>query len=103
MGGRNMKNSTLILTIFILGIITTLSILFTKIMVILSIIAIGVLLFFYLISCVADYNDEVFVKEKYNIIHIIKRFFDWVDSKPRIIKQSKNKWRAPDNWDSEIK
>jgi len=98
-----MKNSTLILTIFILGIITTLSILFTKIMVILSIIAIGVLIMLYLISCIADYDDEVFVKNKYNILLIIKRFFEWVDSKPRIIKQSKKKWRATDNWDSEIK
>ena len=98
-----MKNSTLILTTIMLGIITTLSILFTKVMVILSILAIAILLFFYLISCIADYDDEVFVKKKYNILLIIKRFFEWVDSKPRIIKQSKKKWRAPDNWDSEIK
>jgi hypothetical protein len=98
-----MKNSTLILTTIMLGIITTLSILFTKVMVILSILAIAILIMFYLISCIADYDDEVFVKKKYNILLIIKRFFEWVDSKPRIIKQSKKKWRAPDNWDSEIK
>jgi hypothetical protein len=42
------------------------------------------------------------IKKEYNLFYNLGRFFKWLDSKPRVIKPTKKKWRTPDNWDNEI-
>jgi hypothetical protein len=42
------------------------------------------------------------IPHEYNIFHKISEFYEWIDSKPKIIKPSKKKWRTPDDWDGEV-
>jgi hypothetical protein len=56
---------------------------------------------FSLVDCLEEY-DYPMIKKEYNLFYNLGRFFKWLDSKPRVIKPTKKKWRTPDNWDNEI-
>jgi hypothetical protein len=100
-----MKNSTIAKIITICMILSPLFWYFTIIMIYIMIILITLCLLFYLsfsfIECLDDY-DYPTIKKEHNIFFHIGRFFRWLDSKPRIVKPTKKKWRTPDDWDNEI-
>lgn len=97
-----MKNSTLVIMIIIVSITSIMFYYFTKIMTIITITLLSVCFLFYLVACLLDYDDDVFINSDYNIFILIGRFFKWLDSKPRLIKPLKKKWVLPDDWNNEI-
>jgi ABC-type bacteriocin/lantibiotic exporter with double-glycine peptidase domain len=102
MGGQHMKNSTLINIVLFGSIIGTLLYFFTKIMSVILISLIIISLLFYILTCIIEYRYEDLIPHEYNIFHKISEFYEWIDSKPKLIKPSKKKWRAPDNWEDNI-
>lgn len=100
-----MKNSTIAKIITICMILSTLFWYFTgvmlKIFLHLSIICVLAYIILSFLDCLEDY-DYPMITKKYNIFFHIGRFFRWLDSKPRIVKPTKKKWRTPDNWGNEI-
>lgn len=104
-----MKNSTLAILIIILSFISTLIYYIPYV----SAIIFLVVFIMYLIFGLLDYKDGFLIPKKYNIvcylsfvidfiINMIVSFFTWLDSKPKIIKEPKKKWRAPEDWRDEI-
>jgi hypothetical protein len=105
MGGKYMKNSTIVKIITICGIVSPLFWYFTGVMLEISfvLLIVGVLTYMILSSfdCLDNYDYPI-IKKEYNIFYNLGRFFRWLDSKPRIVKPTKKNWRTPDNWDNEI-
>ena len=101
-----MKNSTLVIILFIASIFGVLSYLYPVVMFQTLIIGLSILLLAYLFLCLVEYSDSEIIKPKYNIFRIIfgsvSNFFNWLDSKPNLIKPSKKNWRAPEDWKDEI-
>lgn len=99
-----MKNSTLINIVVFGGIIGWLLYLFTFVMTIILIVLIIVALLFYIITCIIEYGNgyEDLIPDEYNIFVKISEFYEWIDSKPKIIKPTKKNWRAPEDWEGDI-
>jgi len=103
-----MKNSTLLIILFIASIFGVLSYLYPIVMFQILIMGLSILLLSYLIVCLVEYSDGMYgaIEPKYNIFRIIfgsvSNFFKWLDSKPNLIKPSKKNWRAPEDWQDEI-
>ena len=101
-----MKNSTLVIILFIASIFGVLSYIYP----IVTFQVLAALLLAYLFVCLVEYCDRdeyvSFIKWKYNILRIItgsvSNFFKWLDSKPTLIKSSKNSWRVPEDWNNEV-
>lgn len=96
-----MKNSTLINIVVFGGIIGWLLYLFTFVVAVI-LISLIVALLFYLICCGIEYEYEDFIPHEYNIYIKIGKFYEWVDSKPKMIKPSKKNWRTPEDWNGEV-
>jgi hypothetical protein len=100
-----MKNSTIVKTLILSSILLPLFWYFTwvmiKITIIISLMCLFGYILFSLVDCLEQY-DYPMIKKEYNLFYNLGRFFKWLDSKPKIIKPSKKKWRTPDNWDNEI-
>lgn len=99
-----MKNSTLINIVVFGGIIGWLLYLFTFVVAVILIALITVALLFYIITCIIEYKDgyEDLIPHEYNIFVKISEFYEWIDSKPKIIKPTKKNWRAPEDWEGDI-
>ena len=99
-----MKNSTLINIVVFGGIIGWLLYLFTFVVAVILIALITVALLFYIITCIFEYKDgyEDLIPYEYNIFVKISEFYEWIDSKPKIIKPTKKNWRAPEDWEGDI-
>jgi hypothetical protein len=100
-----MKNSTIVKTLILSSILLPLFWYFTwvmiKITIIISLMCLFGYILFSLVDCLEQY-DYPMIKKEYNLFYNLGRFFKWLDSKPRVIKPTKKKWRTPDNWDNEI-
>lgn len=100
-----MKNSTIVKTLILSSILLPLFWYFTwvmiKITIIISLMCLFGYIVFSLVDCLEEY-DYPMIKKEYNLFYNLGRFFKWLDSKPRVIKPTKKKWRTPDNWDNEI-
>lgn len=99
-----MKNSTLINIVVFGGIIGWLLYLFTFVVAVILISLIIVALLFYIITCINEYGNgyEDLIPYEYNIFVKISEFYEWIDSKPKIIKPTKKNWRAPEDWEGDI-
>ena len=97
-----MKNSTLINIVVFGGIIGWLLYLFVYVMVLILISLIIITLLFYIITCIIEYGYEDLIPHEYNIFVKISEFYEWIDSKPKIIKPTKKNWRAPEDWERDI-
>lgn len=105
-----MKNSTLVIILFIASIFGVLSYIYPIVMFQVLIMGLAALLLGYLFVCLVEYGDPdeyvSFIGRKYNILRIItgsvSNFFKWLDSKPTLIKPSKKSWRVPEDWNNEV-
>ena len=97
-----MKNSTIVKILLILSVLIPLFWYFTQIIIQFTIILSVAALLVYLILSALDYGNEYAIKKEYNVFIKISHFFRWLDSKPKIIKPSKKKWRSPEDWENEI-